>query len=245
MPCHTLFASILVVSATIAATARAQNSSDAPAPRAPTNVGAPAGPEALSPASRTSFGVWLGLSFDASTSSPSKSIDRDLLVLGLRADRPLWLTRATRLSYVAEVMPVMLLGDPTRPAPPPPVCPPGEICNLGGGSLEMDPQRAFLAGRVSYGVGLAPLGLELDIGSANHRLGGVLNLAGGGAYFMGPILGNTRFNFTAAGGAALRWRTGGGKQLVAGYKLYHMSNGGLGDLNPGLNAHLFYLGFAR
>jgi hypothetical protein len=32
---------------------------------------------------------------------------------------------------------------------------------------------------------------------------------------------------------------------MAGYKLYHMSNAGLGDLNPGLNAQMFYLGFAR
>lgn len=244
MPRYTLLVSIMV-SAILAGTARAQVGGDSLATRSVTHLDALIAADDRSPASRTSFGAWLGLSFDASTTSPNNSIDRDFLVLGLRASRPLWVTGASRLSYVVEATPVMLLADPTRRAPPPPDCPPGEFCNLRGGSSAMSPQRAFLAGRVSYGVGLAPLGVELELGGRDHRLGGVLNLSGGGAYFMGPIPGNTRFNFTAAGGAALQWRTGGRKRLVAGYKLYHMSNAGIGDLNPGLNAHLFYLSFVR
>lgn len=241
---YTLLAGVMV-SAFLFGTARAQGGSDTSTSRAVTSADTIAALANSSSTPRTTFGAWLGLSFDARITSPSRSIDRDLLVLGLRASRPFWVTRATRLSYVIEVTPVMLLANPTRPASPPPVCPPGEVCNQGGDSYDMSPQRAFLAGRLTYGVGLAPLGVELEIGGRDHRLGGVLDLAGGGAYFMGPIPGNTRFNFTAAGGAALQWRTGGGRRLMGGYKLYHMSNAGLGDLNPGLNAHLFYLSFVR
>jgi hypothetical protein len=244
VPRYTLLASI-IVSAIMSGTVRAQDGDDASASHSVIDVDAPTAADAHSSSPRTTFGAWLGLSFDARTTSPNRSIDRDIVVFGLRASRPFWVTRATRLSYVAEVTPVMLLADPTRPASPPPACPPGEVCTLGGGSFAMSPQRAFLAGRLTYGVGLAPLGMELEIGGPDHPLGGVLNLAGGGAYFTGPIPGNTRFNFTAAGGAALQWRTGSGRRLMAGYKLYHMSNAGLGDINPGLNAHLFYLSFVR
>lgn len=236
MPTRTLFTG-LSLSLLLAGAALAQDGGGAPAPPSPPSTGTSAEPDPRPPRPHTSFGVWLGLSFDASTTSPHASINRDFLVLGLRAGRPLRVTGATRLSWVVELTPVMLLSNPTtrtsRPA-----CTPGSYCAYTGTGY-----RAFLAGRTTYGVGLAPLGMELEIGGSEHRLGGVLDLAGGGAYFTGPVPGSTRFDFTAAGGAALRWRIGGGKSLAAGYKLYHISNGGLGDLNPGFNAHLFYLAF--
>ena len=245
MPRHTLLAGI-VMSVVGLGTAPAQQGAAASSLHGVIDTDTIAASTGRSSAPRTNFGAWLGLSFGVRTTSPNRRIDRDLLVFGLRASRPLWVTHATRLSYVAEVTPVMLLAAPTRRTSRPPCNPaPDEFCPLGGGSFYMSQQRALLAGQLTYGVGLAPLGVELEIGGAEHRLGGVLNLTGGGAYFTGAIPGSTRFNFTAAGGLALQLRTGGGRRLMAGYKLYHMSNGGLGDLNPGLNAQMFYLGLVR
>ena len=99
---------------------------------------------------------------------------------------------------------------------------------------------------LAVGAGLSPLGLQLY----TSRLGGARFFAGssvGGLWFNRemPIAGAHRFNFAlqAGGGIELANRTGGA--VVVGYKFHHLSNAGTAAQNPGLDAHVLYVGLVR
>ena len=94
----------------------------------------------------------------------------------------------------------------------------------------------------TFGVGLRGMGMRGWIGGERLRL--QADLAGGFLYFGTPLLAAnaTRFNFTGAAGLGLRVAAGDSGHLVIGYRVQHLSNGGLGEVNPGMDAHQVYLG---
>ncbi|MBI2829047.1 MAG: acyloxyacyl hydrolase [Acidobacteria bacterium] len=54
--------------------------------------------------------------------------------------------------------------------------------------------------------------------------------------------GVSRFNFTAQSGLGLQLPLAGRRSLVFGYRLHHISNGGLGPRSPSLNSNVVYGG---
>lgn len=181
---------------------------------------------------RMAFGAWLGASFTARTVAPDRRIDRDVLILGLRASRPIAGGPIARLSYVFDLLPVILVAGPHRPAPP------GVARDSGVARIGMADSRRPTA----YGFGVTPLGVELELGP-QRGLGAVIGISVGGAIFTRPIPTTraTQANFIAAPGAAVQFRATRTMRFILGYKLYHFSNASMGDTNPGLNAHLVYL----
>lgn len=93
----------------------------------------------------------------------------------------------------------------------------------------------------TFGVGLRGLGMRAWMGPERLRL--QADVAGGFLYFGTPLLAAnaTRFNFTGTAGLGLRVAAGDG-HIVLGYRIQHLSNGGLGEVNPGMDAHQVYLG---
>lgn len=97
----------------------------------------------------------------------------------------------------------------------------------------------------AWGIGLLPLSLRVQ-SSAAHRVSVAAHAAGGGVWFARaiPVPAGTRFNFLAQGGADLGVRATRRSWLVVGYRHVHVSNGGRGDANPGIDAPLLALGGA-
>lgn len=52
-----------------------------------------------------------------------------------------------------------------------------------------------------------------------------------------------KLNFASEGGAGIEYRLSNKKALTFGYKFYHISNASRGDVNPGYDAQIFYLGY--
>lgn len=94
----------------------------------------------------------------------------------------------------------------------------------------------------TFGGGIRAAGMRAWLGGARFRL--QADLAGGVLYFGRPLLAAnaTRFNFTGSGSLGLRIAAGEGGHLVLGYRVQHVSNAGMGEVNPGLDAHQIYLG---
>lgn len=95
----------------------------------------------------------------------------------------------------------------------------------------------------TLGAGLMPLSLRLQT-PASRRLSLALRADGGGIWFAQriPAESGTRFNFTAEAGLDLAVRMAPTLWGVVGYRHAHLSNGGLRDVNVGIDANLLTLG---
>ena len=94
----------------------------------------------------------------------------------------------------------------------------------------------------THGFGIKPIGLRGWAGPHHVRLQG--DVSAGFLRFGAPLLASNaaRFNFTAELGIGVRVEMPERGHVVLGYRLHHVSNGGFGEFNPGLDSHLLYLG---
>src|SRR5260221_10724103 len=100
-----------------------------------------------------------------------------------------------------------------------------------------------LGGRSTvYGAGLDPLGLSMHLGKGRWRP--FWNVNGGLRMFADrvPIPRGTRFNFTADIGVGVCRIASSGFGVSIGLDLHHVSNGNLGEKNPGVNFLLLAVG---
>lgn len=100
-------------------------------------------------------------------------------------------------------------------------------------------QMPFSTERSStLGAGVEPLALRLWAGSTEVRVEADLSL--GVLAFLDPFLAAnaTRANVTYAGGMGARLSA-----LRIGYRRRHISNAGLGEVNPGLDSDVVFVGW--
>jgi hypothetical protein len=196
------------------------------------------GPRAGSPDTLGAGDFTLERTVGFSWFSPGGSLgdvtNRRLYVVGLRGNS---LHRRAGPFTVATTFDLVPLTVIERTAPNGISCrprPEGEVCVRDSSA------------RVVVGAGGSPLGAKVYF----PRPGAVsahLAAATGVAFFSSdvPINNSSRFNFTFEYGGGLEVRTRGGRAIVLGYKFHHISNGGMGLFNPGLDANVFYFGLVR
>ncbi len=187
----------------------------------------------LKPGTR-SLGAWLGLAHNSPLSTRlGTTHDRDLYLVGVRAGWLIASANYVALEYTVDLIPVAVTtGNPEYYL--------ADRCRVGPCELA-DLVRTR---HVVYGAGIAPIGLQLHV-FRKLPVQLLLNASFGGFWFARPVPDPeaTRFNFTADVGGAVKFVFAARRAVMAGYKYHHLSNGGLGGVNPGANAHVFYLGF--
>ena len=181
----------------------------------------------------STYGVWLAAArhseFRTRTGVPGY---RDFYLASARFGWQLGdASRPVSVSYFVDVIPAALSTDMpeyqwnAR-------CQPTTYCP----GCDADPaQRVWIracrrsAGRVAMGNGPARLTIEAT---------------GGGLWFSrrmpDPVA--TRFNFTASAGPTLELRLTPSDRCASGYLWHHTSNGGTGQVNPGLNSGILTAG---
>lgn len=94
----------------------------------------------------------------------------------------------------------------------------------------------------NLGAGVKPLALRAWVGGGRVRLEG--DVSAGFLLFANPMLAAnaSRFNFVAEADVGVRFALPDGREIVVGYRRHHLSNGGLAEVNPGLNSHVLYVG---
>ena len=207
------------------------------------SAGAQAMPSAVTAATRLraheqarDAGVWqFGAYVATARSSPNNGAlgtipDRDHLIIGLQAGTTVLRLGPVRLSYVAQVLPMVRITD--RKAR-------DFDASLDAAGIARIPGRA-------YAVGLVPFGIEVT-SPAEQRVSAFLSSAGGGLLFTTsyPDVTGRRTNFTLEAGGGFRVRLGHSQWAQLGYKYHHMSNAGTAFANPGLDGNLFYAGYQR
>jgi opacity protein-like surface antigen len=162
------------------------------------------------------FGLWAGGSPDSSRIFGNVE-DRKLVLFALRYGRVLAAWDWVSLEYTLDIFPAALVFEPDR-------------VRRGSSTI--------------YGAGLSPLGLKFNFGQS--WIQPFVSAGVGFLYFEDdvPVPDSSRFNFTPEIGLGLQFFLAPKRALTLGYKLHHMSNAHTSGNNPGMDSHVFYVGFS-
>jgi hypothetical protein len=184
------------------------------------------------PASQWRFGAFVG----GARNSPinprlGTTPGRDHLFVGLQAQTTVLKIGASRLSYGMQVTPAVIIRGRTVP-----------IYYTG----YVDEDGLVPGPETTYAFGFSPFAMELAV-PLGSRLG-MYGAAAGGLIFFSkpfPVPEAHKSNFTIEYGGGLLLRVGQRAWIQAGYKYHHLSNAYRELVNPGLDAHVIYVGFWR
>jgi hypothetical protein len=175
-------------------------------------------------------------SVGASSVQPKEALNGSLTGVSVQLTHPLGTWAGLQWHYVLEATPLIVarMGASTA-----------RLAQIGPGL------RAEYRVRNGVGFGVAPLGLQLarPLGAAStSRTRAILELTGGVAHYTqimpyGDDATRTNYTFEARLLAEHRLRRGGG--FAAGVGLHHISNGGFGKANPGINARMLVIRWVR
>lgn len=136
-------------------------------------------------------------------------------------------------TYTADLFPAVLLSIPPSSLPPP--------------DEKQDPEQppSIRPNHLTaYGFGGSPFGIRITP-RAPPRLQPFIAGSIGIVYFSQrvPDERGTHLNFTFDVGMGVEAYLTTSATLILGYRYHHLSNGFRGTINPGIDAHLLYLGF--
>ncbi len=182
---------------------------------------------------KNEFGVWAGYSPDSPHLIGTTS-ERQLGLLAVRYARTLWENHSVGIQYTLDVLPLELVLQP-------------KITKLI--FTTPPPHTTFVEGprEYVYGGGINPLGLKMNF-RRSHRLQPFVASTAGfiASVHRVPIdvRGGTLFNFQFDFQAGFqRYNSSRTRAWMLGYKLLHISNANRADLNPGMDAHVIFLGY--
>ncbi len=176
---------------------------------------------------KNEFGVWGGGSWLAARVAGTAR-DTKLGIVGLRYARVLSSGKVAVLKYTVDVIPSAVLSYPKSEF----------ILTASGFAIERSRPAVHAAGS-------APIGVQVNF-RPQRRLQPFASISGGCLYFAEKIPDRfgTQFNFTADLGGGIQILSPSHQALTIGYKLHHISNAERGDINPGFDSNLFYVGFS-
>ncbi len=189
------------------------------------------------PRGTVSVGMWTGLSWHAAGPyGVQRAGDREFVVVALRYRRVILSSSRIAVAYTADLVPVAVATDNSSEA------------YTKTNRQTWVPVDAAVSGpahrwNTAFGVGVAPVGVEINV-SMSRRLGIVVGGTAGFLAFSKPVpFANARkLNATLDVGVGLEVAVGRRWRAIGGYKFHHLSNAGTSNFNPGLNARLWYLG---
>jgi hypothetical protein len=181
------------------------------------------------------FGGWVGASLLPSAVF-GRITDRRLVLTGLRLERVLESDGAVTTTYTLDLHPIAVVTNTPRYGL--------RWVREENGALVRQLVETSRAPVV--GIGASPLGLQFY----STPRGGTRLFAGGsagGIWFNRemPVAYARRFNFALELGTGVEITARNGSGLVLGYKFHHLSNAGTALANPGVDAHLVYVGVMR
>lgn len=173
------------------------------------------------------FGVWGGISFDATTLI-GKTPDAKFGNIGLRYGRVLKTSKTVAFEWTIDVIPVAILSNNRFTVVP-----------SGSGFIVTQTRKSV------YGWGAAPIGLKFNF-RRNRRVQPFGQATGGFLYFneQVPLAGAARFNFTYDFSGGVQIVNSNRRAFTIGYKYQHISNGYRATFNPGVDVQMIFAGFS-
>jgi hypothetical protein len=173
------------------------------------------------------FGVWGGISFNATTLI-GKTPDARFGNIGLRYGRVLKTSKTVAFEWTIDAIPVAVLSNSRFIVVP-----------SGSGFVFTQTRKSV------YGFGAAPIGLKFNF-RRNRRVQPFGQATGGFLYFneQVPVDGAARFNFTFDFSGGVQIINSSRRAFTIGYKYQHISNGYRANFNPGVDVQMIFAGFS-
>lgn len=173
------------------------------------------------------FGIWGGISFDATTLI-GKTPDAKFGNIGLRYGRVLKTSKTVAFEWTIDVIPVAILSNNRFTVVP-----------SGSGFIVTQTRKSV------YGWGAAPVGLKFNF-RRDRRVQPFGQATGGFLYFneQVPLAGAARFNFTYDFSGGVQIVNSDRRAFTIGYKYQHISNGYRATFNPGVDVQMIFAGFS-
>jgi hypothetical protein len=180
------------------------------------------------------FGLWAGYAPDSARVIAVTS-HRQLAVLGFRYGRTLLDRRLFSIEYTFDVLPVEIVLQPKV---------------LGKIVTTNPPHTTYVLGPAEavYAGGVNPFGLKFSL-LRHKRFQPFVASTAGFVAAVRPIpldvAKETRFNFTFDFQLGFqRFNASRTRAWMFGYKLQHISNANRGDINPGVDLNVFFVGYS-
>ena len=173
----------------------------------------------------------LGFSWHSPATGWGSVSHRRVYLTGIRTERVLGTHESVAVSYFAELVPLAVVE---RTAPN------GYRCRSDYSTAIC---RRDYSARLAVGAGGSPIGVKLYF-DRMRRLRPYASVAAGGLVFSNevPSYNSRRLNFAGQASLGFDHVMRNGRAATFGYRYHHISNGGTGRLNPGLDAHVVYIG---
>jgi len=178
------------------------------------------------------FGFWGGFSPKATTIfgglHDDEAEDRKFFIAALRYGRTLAANDSLALQYTLDAVPVAVATGTIV----------SRTTTIPGGVTTFQRETA-------YGVGLTPLGLQLDFANG-AKVHPFIHVNGGFLYFNKsvPIEDAGQFAWVGEAGGGVRIFTSERRAVNIGVRFHHISNGDRQGSNRGLNQFVIYAGFS-
>jgi hypothetical protein len=180
------------------------------------------------------FGFWGGGSFTATTIfgglTDAEAQNRHFVVAAFRYGRTLAANHRMALQYTLDMIPLAVAT----------------------GNIEQETTVTTPTGTVTtfrrgstYGLGVTPLGLQLDFANSSH-IKPFIHVNGGLLGFTEaiPLPDAGRLALVGEAGTGVRVFTSERRAVSLGVRFHHISNGDRSGSNRGLNQFIFYAGFS-
>lgn len=185
------------------------------------------------------YSLWAGSSYETRSASHNEHFAGSMRIVAFQISRDVWRGKRTKISYVGEVLPLMLVrsGPPVSRIP--------DTLRVPSVHYEQAELNRFKF-RNAYGFGLAPFGAEVSR-QLSDRTSALFNITAGGLLFSKevPYGAATKPNFTVSPGVALQWEPQNRTRVALGYTFHHLSNASFGRANPGMNSQILYVRMSR
>lgn len=173
--------------------------------------------------------VWGGASFDSSTVfGIGRTEDARFGIVAVQYARRFHNSDTVNLKYTVDFVPAAVMNFPDFRAVP-----------TGTNTFRIEKFR-----KTAYAYGIAPLGLQINF-RPKKKIQPFVGASGGLLYFNKQVPNDfgTKFSFTADVGGGVEFNLENKRAVTIGYKYYHISNGNRGEINPGFDNNLFYIGY--
>ena len=176
------------------------------------------------------FGFWGGGAFSATTAfgglTEAEADERGFVIAAFRYGRTLAASDSMALQYTLDAIPLAVATGNI------------ETSTTVGGVTTFTRDSA-------YGVGVTPLGLQLDFANRS-RVKPFIHVNGGLLVFNEsvPLPDAGKLALIGEAGAGLRVFTSARRAVSFGVRFHHISNGDRAGSNRGLNQFIFYAGFS-
>lgn len=120
-----------------------------------------------------------------------------------------------------------------------------EVKNPAFRSTETTPDTPETIRRTTYSIGVQPVGFRF-VFTPKRRLKPYVQTSAGFIFSRKPIPvpDGLTYNFSGDFGGGVMYNLTHRRTVTLGYRYFHISNMNIGEINPGYNANMFYVGYS-